>query len=478
MLNNYIKTFIYQLARRTGTILTTRHWTVLEFTYKYYEKNQVGPLYDNIERNTGLTKTDIDALFPHGINSVYTWVDIPIHSVNDICKPVADVRVDDFREVFFDNNGTTAIRDEVAKILADYATGKYGFANPSSSTTIGKDAFKLVETARRQIADCLGVKPMEIIFTGSGSEANNYAIKGIAIKYHQTRGHIITTQIEHPSVLEAVQFLGMIGYEVTFIDVNKKGQVLVETVEEALRYDTILVSVMAVNNEIGTINQIAQIGKLCKLAEIPFMVDAVQAFGKIKLKPKEMGISMMSITAHKIYGPKGIGALFLDEDISLIPLIHGGGQEFSKRAGTENVGHIMAFGKAAVLAHKEMQFEMKRLTELRDYFLEKLEQLVPDYIINGTMKERIPTNLSVGFKNIDSGALLLSLNQIGVYVSSGSACSAGSREASQTIMALGIDMNLYGTIRFSFGLWSTKEDVDYLFKYLPDIIKQIRNDID
>ncbi|OQY12078.1 MAG: hypothetical protein B6I31_03725 [Desulfobacteraceae bacterium 4572_19] len=433
MLNNYIKTFIYQLARRTGTILTTRHWTVLEFTYKYYEKNQVGPLYDNIERNTGLTKTDIDALFPHGINSVYTWVDIPIHSVNDICKPVADVRVDDFREVFFDNNGTTAIRDEVAKILADYATGKYGFANPSSSTTIGKDAFKLVETARRQIADCLGVKPMEIIFTGSGSEANNYAIKGIAIKYHQTRGHIITTQIEHPSVLEAVQFLGMIGYEVTFIDVNKKGQVLVETVEEALRYDTILVSVMAVNNE---------------------------------------------ITAHKIYGPKGIGALFLDEDISLIPLIHGGGQEFSKRAGTENVGHIMAFGKAAVLAHKEMQFEMKRLTELRDYFLEKLEQLVPDYIINGTMKERIPTNLSVGFKNIDSGALLLSLNQIGVYVSSGSACSAGSREASQTIMALGIDMNLYGTIRFSFGLWSTKEDVDYLFKYLPDIIKQIRNDID
>jgi len=390
-------------------------------------------------------------------------------------KPVADIRVDDFREVFFDNNGTTFIRDEVSKILTDYYGGKYGFANPSSSTSIGKDAFELVMTARQQIADCIGVKSGEIIFTGSGSEANNFAIKGIALKYPQTRGHIITTQIEHPSVLEAVQFLGMLGYEVTFIDVNKDGQILVDVVQDALRYDTILVAVMAVNNEIGTINQISQIGNLCKLAEIPFMVDAVQAFGKIELKPKEMGISLMTMTAHKIYGPKGIGALFLDEDISVIPLVHGGAQEFSKRAGTENVGHIMAFGKATVLAHKEMKIEMERLTNLQKYFIEKLEQMIPNYIINGTMKERIPTNLSIGFKGIDSGALLLSLNQIGVYVSSGSACSAGSREASPIIMALGVDMNLYGTIRFSFGISSTKEDVDYLFKYLPNIIEQIRD---
>ena len=463
------------MARRTGVMLSTRHWAILEFAHQYYKKNKVGPLYKNIERYTGINREDIDTIFPHGINSVYTWVNIPLHSVEDICKPVADIRVDDFREVFFDNNGTTFIRDEVSKILTDYYGGKYGFANPSSSTSIGKDAFELVMTARQQIADCIGVKSGEIIFTGSGSEANNFAIKGIALKYPQTRGHIITTQIEHPSVLEAVQFLGMLGYEVTFIDVNKDGQILVDVVQDALRYDTILVAVMAVNNEIGTINQISQIGNLCKLAEIPFMVDAVQAFGKIELKPKEMGISLMTMTAHKIYGPKGIGALFLDEDISVIPLVHGGAQEFSKRAGTENVGHIMAFGKATVLAHKEMKIEMERLTNLQKYFIEKLEQMIPNYIINGTMKERIPTNLSIGFKGIDSGALLLSLNQIGVYVSSGSACSAGSREASPIIMALGVDMNLYGTIRFSFGISSTKEDVDYLFKYLPNIIEQIRD---
>lgn len=476
MLNNYIKTFINQMSRRTGTVLTEKHKRILEFSYKYYEKNHVGPLYANIERYTGATREDIENIFPHGLNSIYTWVGIPIYSANDLCKPIAQVNVKNPREVFFDYNATTIIRKEVRKVLVDYYSGKHGFGNPSSSTFLGKKAFDAIMKGRTRVARCLKVNPAEITFTGSGSEANNLAIKGIATKYIQTKakGHIITTQIEHPSVLESIQFLGMYNFDITFLDVDHNGLVTADAVQNALRSDTILVSVMAVNNEIGTVNPIADIGHICRLAEIPFMVDAIQAFGKIELYPKEMGISLLSLSGHKIYGPKGIGALYRDEMLTLIPLIHGGEQEYHRRAGTENVGHIMALGKAAELVCSEMKQEMKRLHTLRDYFIEQLDKNIPGYIINGSMEKRVPTNLNVGFPDVDSGALLISLNQIGIYVSAGSACSAGSKEASTVIKALGVDTDKYGSIRFSFGLNSTKEDVDYLFTYLPEIIEQIR----
>ncbi len=475
MLNNYIKTFINQMARRTGTELKDMHLRILEFAYTYYEKNRVGPLFRNIERYTGATREDIERIFPHGLNSVYTWVGIPIQSADEICKPMADIKVEAFREVYFDHNATTYIRKEVQKTLREYHSEPQKFGNPSSSTFLGKKAFDSIMQARREVAACINVKPNEITFTGSGSEANNHAIKGIAFKYSDTKGHIITSQVEHPSVLESVQFLGMFGFKVTFLDVDKNGLISVDAVKKALRSDTILVAIMAVNNEIGTINPITEIGRICRLAEVPFMVDAVQAFGKIDLHPKEMGISLMSVSGHKIYAPKGIGALYVDEMISLVPLIHGGGQEFNRRAGTENVGHIVGFGKAAKLACSEMKSEMKRLTDLRDYFLKKLRKTIPGHIINGSMEQRLPTNLNIGFPGVDSGALLISLNKIGVYVSGGSACSSGSKEASYIIKALGVDTNRYGTIRFSFGLRSTREDVDYLFKYLPGIIEQIQD---
>lgn len=475
MLNNYTKAFINQMARRTGTMLSDIHMRVLEFAYTYFEKNRVGPLYRNIERFTGVTKEDVERIFPNGLNSVYTWVGIPIQSVNEICKPVANIKVENFKEVYFDHNATTYIREEVKTVLEKYYSGQFGFGNPSSSTFLGKKAFETVMKARKEVADCLKVKPNEITFVGSGSEANNHAIKGIAFRYIETKGHIITSQIEHPSVIEAVQFLGMFGFDITFLDADRNGLISVDAVKASLRSNTILVAIMAVNNEIGTINPIAEIGRICRLAEVPFMVDAIQAFGKLDLHPKELGISLMSMSGHKIYGPKGIGVLYIDEMLSLVPLIHGGEQEFYRRAGTENVGHIIAFGKAARLAQKEMKTEMKRISELRDYFLEKLKKTVPDHIINGSMKHRLPTNLNVGFPGIDSGALLISLNQIGVYVSSGSACSAGSKEASSVLKALGVDTNRYGSIRFSFGLRSTKEDVDYLFEYLPAIIEQIQD---
>ncbi len=478
MLNNYIKTFINQMSRRTGTFLTEKHRRILEFTYHYYEKNRVGPLYANIERYTGATKQDIETLFPSGLNSIYTWIGIPIHSTSDNCKPVANINIDKYREVYFDYNATTHIRKEVKKVIYKYYNNETEFGNPSSSTFLGRTAFDAIMKARREIAGCLKVSPNEITFTSGGSEANNLAIKGIALKYIETKtkGHIITSQIEHPSILESIQFMGMFGFDITFLDVDENGIISPEAVQDALQSDTILVSVMAVNNEIGTINPISEIGHICRLAEIPFIVDAVQAFGKIELRPKEMGISLMSISAHKVYGPKGIGALYVDDMYNIIPLIHGGGQEYYRRAGTENVGHIMAFGKAAKCAYSEMKKEMARLTELRDYFIEQLDKYIPGYIINGSLTKRVPTNLNVGFPNVDSGALLISLNQIGIYVASGSACTAGSKEASPIIEALGVDTSKYGAIRFSFGLKSTKEDVDYLFKYLPEIINQIKTD--
>jgi len=479
MLNNYVKTFINQMARRTGTAVTERHRTILEFAYDYYEKHRVGPLYSNIERYTGATREDIEQLFPHGLNSVYTWVGIPIQSVDQLCKPIAQVHVDNRREVYMDYNATTPIRKEILSVLTGYYQGSVGHGNPSSSTFLGKKAFEELMKARTSIARCLGVKPQEIVFTGNGSEANNMAIKGVAMRHIQSKsqGHIITTQIEHPSVLEAIQFLGMFNFSVTFLDVDRQGLITPAQVQNALRSDTILVSVMAVNNEIGTVNPIAEIGEICGLAEVPFMVDGIQAFGKMPLRPKEMGISFLSLSAHKIYGPKGVGALFVDEKYNLVPLIHGGEQEFHRRAGTENVGHIMAFGKAAELADREMTAEMDRIRRLRDYFITKLDEHVPGYIINGSMDKRLPTNLNVGFPHVDSGALLISLNQIGVYVSGGSACGAGSKEASPVIKAIGVDTEIYGTLRFSFGLYTTKEDIDYLFTYLPEIIEQLRDKV-
>jgi cysteine desulfurase len=244
-------------------------------------------------------------------------------------------------------------------------------------------------------------------------------------------------------------------------------------VQDHLRPDTILVTVMAANNEIGVINPIGEIGRICQAAGVPFMVDAIQAFGKMPLRPKEMGISLMSMSGHKIYAPKGVGALYINEGISLSPLIRGGGQEFGLRAGTENVGSIMAFGRAARLIEREMEAENERQLALRDFFLAELRKISLDFIVNGSLEDRLSNNLNIGFPGVDSGSLLLSLNQIGVYVSAGSACSAGSRDVSHVIRALGVDTDYYGVIRFSFGLQTSKEDLIYLFKYLPEILNQL-----
>ncbi|MDX1430278.1 MAG: cysteine desulfurase family protein, partial [Rhodothermales bacterium] len=249
-------------------------------------------------------------------------------------------------------------------------------------------------------------------------------------------------------------------------------------VEQAIRPDTILVSVMAANNEIGTLYPIAEIGALCKARDVPFHVDAIQAFGKIRIFPEELGVDLLTLSGHKIYAPKGVGALYLGPDTTLEPMIHGGGQEQGWRSGTENVAGILALGVAAKLLRIEMDERNARYAYLRQRFLNKLKETEPDAIINGTLEHRLPNNLSVGFPGVDSGSLLLSLDQIGVYVSSGSACSAGDDEISHVLEAIGVDNDRYGTIRFSFGHDTTKEDIDYLFEHLPKVLANLRDEDD
>lgn len=463
------------MAQRKGIILTEKHEKVLLFTYNYYRKNRVGPLYGNIERYTNISKKELKELFPNGIYSVYAWLEIPVQTSDIPCKPITKIQVENPKTVYFDHNSTTYIRDKVQSFLKSYYSGKEGFGNPSSSTYIGKDSFLMVQNAREELAKCLSVKFSEIVFTGSGSEANNQALKGYAFEHFEQKGHIISTNVEHSAVMKTLEFLETLGFSITFLPVTKEGIINPKELQNALRKETILVSTMFVNNEIGTINPIEEIGDICKKAEIPLMVDAIQAFGKMPIHPKKLGISLMSMAAHKIYGPKGVGALYIDEDIQLTPLIHGGAQEMGRRAGTENVGHVVAFAKAAKLAHAEMKLEHTRLCKLRDYFITKLDEHIDDYIINGSLEKRLPNNLNIGFAYVDSGELLLSLNHIGILVSAGSACSSGSKEVSKVIKALGVDSKKYGSIRFSFGLKTKKQDIDYLFQYLPKLVEEIRN---
>ena len=475
-MNNLVNTMIFQMARRTHTELTEEHYEILEFAYEYYCKNRVGPLYHILYQKLGFAQDHIDSLFPYGLFSIYSWLGINIQNPNQPCKPLANIDVENYREVYFDHNGTTYLRDHVKKVLEQFYNDDGNYGNPSSSTTLGKIAYEHIFQARRTIAETLKVSPGEIRFTSGGTEANNLALKGIAFNHLKKKGHIISSSIEHASVLNTLKWLESIGYEVTLLGVTPDGMIPLKELKSAFRKNTILVSIMAVNNEIGVINPIQKIAKICKEQGVPFMSDCAQAYGKIPLRPKTDGISIMTFSGHKIYAPKGTGGIFIDDSIQLTPIIHGGEQELGIRSGTENLASIVCLGKAAKLMHSDMHRETARLTKLRDYFLIKMEQNVTSFRVNGSMTNRLPNNLNIGLKGVDSGAMLLSLNRIGIYVSSGSACSAGSSESSHVIKAIGGNKE-YGTLRFSFGLKTSVEDIDYLFEYLPTLVKQLRSDI-
>lgn len=476
-MDSHTKTLIGHMVKRTGISLSERHNKVLLYAYAYYAKNRTGPLYHGIQKNTGVSQQELDQLFPNGLASVYTWVGIPVHAGQKICKPAVSLKVDELRQVYLDHAATTPLRDEVSAGLAQLHADAQLFGNPSSSHKVGKRAYEIVAQARERLGACLGVDPTSVIFTSGGSESNNLALKGLAFQRlcdTGKRGHIVSTTIEHSSVLSSLQFLESLGFKVTLVDPGRDGSVTASAIERVLTPETFVVSVMAANNETGVLNPLGEIGSLCQRRGIPLMVDAVQCFGKRPLDLTELNISLLSISAHKICGPKGIGALHVGPGLRLAPLIHGGDQEHGLRAGTENVGHIHAFGLAARAAQESMASETMRIAGLHDYFLQGLKSVDKRAVVNGSLEAKLPHIVNIGFEGIDSGSLLLSLANIGISVAAGSACTAGKGESSHVLRAMGVNTEKYGTVRFSFGPGNRKEDLDYLFKYLPLILQQLR----
>lgn len=370
---------------------------------------------------------------------------------------------------YFDNAATTKVSEEVLKEMIPYFSVQYG--NPSSLYTIGRYNKRAIEKARRQVANLINCEANEIYFTGSGSESDNTALKGIAYANKEKGNHIITSKIEHPAILNSCKTLEKQGYKISYINVNKDGIIDLNELISEITNQTILISVMFANNEIGSIQPIEEISKIAKKHNIIFHTDAVQACGNVPIDVKKMEIDMLSLSAHKINGPKGVGALYVKKGINFDSIINGGGQEKGKRSGTENVAGIVGLGKACEIAKKQMNNHMEKLKELRDYFIEQVEEKIPNAKLNGSRENRLPGNANFSFKNVDSQELLFKLDSKGICVSSGSACSAGDSNPSHVLTAIGLEKELaQGTIRFTFGEDNTKEDIDYLLDNLQEFI--------
>ncbi len=377
------------------------------------------------------------------------------------------------KEIYLDNAATTRIRPEVVKAMIDHLEQAYG--NPSSIYKIARENKALIEENREKVAKAINSDKNEIYFTGGGSESNNWALKGIAQSYSNKGKHIITTNIEHHAILHVCQYLETIGYEVTYLPVDEEGNISLEDLKNAIREDTILISVMFVNNEIGTINPIKEIGKIARERGILFHTDAVQAVGHIPIDVKDMNIDLLSMSAHKFYGPKGIGALYIRKGIKITPLIHGGAQERNRRAGTENIDSIIGMGTAIELATKEMPEEIERLTKLRDKLIDGILEKIPYSKLNGPRENRAPGNCNISFEFIEGESVLLLLDMNDVCASSGSACTSGSLDPSHVLLAIGLPHEkAHGSLRLSLGLYNTEEDVDYLLEKLPPIVNRMR----
>ena len=377
------------------------------------------------------------------------------------------------RNVYLDYSATTPVKEEVLKEMIPYFTEKFG--NPSSLYDKGLEAKAAVDHAREQLADLINADPKEIYFTAGGTEADNWSLMGVADKLKDKGNHIITTKIEHHAILHSCEFLEKHGYEVTYLGIDKNGRISLAELENAITDKTILISVMMVNNEIGTVQPIKEIGKIAKAHKIIFHTDAVQALGNVPIDVKDMGIDLMSMSSHKIYGPKGEGALFMRKGLRISNYIHGGAQENSKRAGTENLTGIVGFGKAAELARVNFDKHVQHCSELRNYLVDRILKEIPDTQLNGTMEGRHPGNANITFKFIEGESILLLLNQFGISVSTGSACSSKSLEPSHVLVALGVPVEMiHGTVRFTVGDFTTKEDIDYVIEKLKIIVEKLR----
>lgn len=372
---------------------------------------------------------------------------------------------------YFDNSATTRVKEEVLNEMLPFLSIEYG--NPSSMYGIGRSAKRAIEEARKRVASLINCKPEEIYFTSCGSESDNTALKGIADKYNKKGKYIITSKIEHPAILHTAQNLERHGYNVTYVDVDKNGIINLEKLQNAINSETILISIMFANNEIGTIEPIEKISEIAHKHGIIFHTDAVQAVGNIPIDVPKLGIDMLSLSGHKLYAPKGIGALYVKKGIEFERFIDGGHQEKNKRAGTENVAQIVGLGKACQIAERNLKQYEEKLRNLRDYCLQQMKDKNFEFHINGTMEQRLPGNLNVCFENIDSNELILKLDAVGICVSGGSACSSGESKPSHVLTAIGVQSDLAkGALRLTFGDFNTKDDVDYFIENLEKIIKR------
>ena len=378
------------------------------------------------------------------------------------------------RQVYLDNSATTPIKGDVLKEMLPFLTEHFG--NASSLYTPGLVARRALDEAREKVAALINAKANEVYFTGCGSESDNWVLKGVASSLKSKGNHIITTVTEHPAMLRTCEYLEKNGYEVTYLGIDDQGRLNPAELEAAIKDTTILVSIMMVNNEIGTIHPIKELAAIAKKHGVLFHTDAVQALGNVPIDVKDLGVDFLSMSAHKIYGPKGVGGLYIRRGAKLGTLIFGGGQESGKRAGTENVAGIVGFGKAAELALNSLDEHIKHSTEIRNYLAEKLTAEIPDVIINGSMDNRHPGNLNVTFKYIEGESILIQLDACGICISTGSACSSKSLKPSHVLSALGVPVELiHGTVRFSVGDFTTQEDIDYTVECTKKVVAWLRD---
>lgn len=377
------------------------------------------------------------------------------------------------KRIYLDHAATTYTSKEVLNEMLPFFTEHFG--NPSSVHQFGREVKKSIDVARDRVAKAIGALPEEIYFTAGGSEADNLAIKGVAYANKSKGNHIITTKIEHPAVLETCEQLEKEGFEVTFLDVDQYGLINPEDVRKAIKDNTILISIMYANNEIGTIQPITEIAKIANEKKVYFHTDAVQAIGSVRINVKEQNIDMLSMAGHKFYGPKGVGALYVRKGVKLVSIIHGGSQERKRRAGTENVPGIIGIGKAIELAYQKFDENNSRLLMLRSKLIDGIMSKVPHTRLNGHPENRLPNNTSFCFEFIEGESLLLNLDLKGIAGSSGSACSSGSLEPSHVLLAIGLSHEIaHGSLRLSLGEVNTEEDIDYVLQVLPEIVDRLR----
>ncbi len=378
------------------------------------------------------------------------------------------------RTVYLDHAATTYVKPEVFEAMKPYFSEHFG--NASSIYSLGRDSKKAVEESREKVAKAIGAEPKEVYFTGSGSEADNWALKGIAAAYKKKGNHIITSAIEHPAIMSSCKYLEGEGFEITYVPVDSDGLVSPEQIRNAIKENTILISIMFANNEIGTIQPIKEIGAIAKEKGVLFHTDAVQAVGNVNIDVKDLNVDLLSLSGHKFYGPKGIGALYIKKGVKISSFIHGGQQERGKRASTENVPGIIGLGRAIELATQNLDEYNKKLIELREKTIEGLFAKVPYIRLNGHRHNRLPGNVNISFEFIEGESLLLMLDMKGIYGSSGSACSSGSLDPSHVLLAIGLPHEIaHGSLRLTFGDENTQEDVDYILEVIPQMVSKLRD---